>query len=87
MKIVNWSELSEQERNDTLARPATSDNGEKARLVADIIANIRNNGDQALREYSAKFDRFTGDHLKLTDAEIDAVVAFLTSVQFTPIEK
>ncbi|MEE3423720.1 MAG: histidinol dehydrogenase [Succinimonas sp.] len=75
MKIVNWSELSEQERNDTLARPATSDNGEKARLVADIIANIRNSGDQALREYSTKFDRFTGDHLKLTDAEIDAAVA------------
>ncbi len=70
MKIVNWSELSGQERTDVLARPATSDNGEKAKLVADIIANIRTGGDTALLEYSRKFDRFAGDHLKLTDAEI-----------------
>ncbi len=72
MKIVKWSDLSEQEQIATLSRPATSDNGEKAKIVSDIIANIRNNGDKALNEYSKKFDRFTGDHLKLTKDEIEA---------------
>ena len=56
MRIVNWKDLNAGERADILTRPATSDDGSKARLVADIISNIRNRGDEALFEYSRKFE-------------------------------
>ncbi|MGN1394009.1 MAG: histidinol dehydrogenase [Succinivibrionaceae bacterium] len=70
MKIVNWKDLNNQEKAEVLTRPATSDDGSKAKLVSDIIANIRKNGDSALREYSIKFDKLTADHIKLTEEEI-----------------
>ena len=41
MRIVNWKDLNAGERADILTRPATSDDGSKARLVAYIISNIR----------------------------------------------
>ncbi len=45
--------------------------------VAAIIAEIRAQGDKALCDYTARFDRLTltPDHLRVTDAEIDAAVA------------
>lgn len=72
MKIVNWKDLDAAARQEILARPATSDDGSKARLVADIISNIRARGDEALFEYSRKFDRLDSDHLRMTATEIEA---------------
>ena len=44
-------------------------------IVADIIANVRANGDKALLEYCEKFDKVKLDRLYVTEAEIDAAVA------------
>ena len=45
--------------------------------VAAIIAEVRKHGDAALCDYTARFDRMeiAPDHLRVTDAEIDAAVA------------
>ncbi len=40
-------------------------------IVADIIANVRRNGDAALKEYSAKFDGADLDSLEVTAQEIE----------------
>ena len=40
-------------------------------IVADIIANVRKNGDAALREYSEKFDGAKLDSLEVSAQEID----------------
>ncbi len=40
-------------------------------IVADIIANVRANGDRALYEYTEKFDKAHLASLKVTDEEID----------------
>ncbi len=45
-----------------------------AKDVAEIIANVRRNGDEALRGYTAKFDGVTIDKLKVTDSEIDEAI-------------
>ena len=42
--------------------------------VAEIIANVRANGDAALCEYNAKFDRAEGVALEVTAEELDAAV-------------
>jgi histidinol dehydrogenase len=47
------------------------------RAVADIIAAVRDRGDAAVIEYTARFDRqvLTADRLRISTAEIDAAVA------------
>lgn len=46
-------------------------------IVSDIIANVRENGDTALKEYSLKFDRATLENLQVTTEEIDEAMARL----------
>ena len=45
-----------------------------ASVVAEIIANVRANGDKALFEYNEKFDKATLTSLQVTEEEIDAAV-------------
>ncbi|GAA4877397.1 histidinol dehydrogenase [Saccharopolyspora cebuensis] len=42
--------------------------------VADLIADIRRRGDQAVREHSATFDRWEPESFRLSDAEIAEIV-------------
>ena len=46
-------------------------------IVADIIADVRKNGDKALRAYSEKFDGAKLDGLEVSAEEIDAAFAAL----------
>ena len=45
------------------------------KVVEDVIADIRAHGDSAVREYSAKFDRWSPDEFRLTPEQIAAIVA------------
>jgi sulfopropanediol 3-dehydrogenase len=45
------------------------------KVVEDVITDIRANGDSAVREYSAKFDRWSPDEFRLTPEQIAAIVA------------
>ncbi len=47
--------------------------------VAAIIADVRVRGDAALRDYTARFDRFAVKELRITDDEIDAATAGISS--------
>lgn len=38
--------------------------------VSDILKNVRQNKDQALKDYTQKFDKVTIDNLKVTNEEI-----------------
>ena len=40
-------------------------------IVADIIYNVRKNGDKALFEYCEKFDKAKLDSLEVTEEEIE----------------
>jgi histidinol dehydrogenase len=53
----------------------TSNVEEKVKL---IIADIKANGDKALRAYSAKFDGFTGENFEVTEQEFDEAFSVLT---------
>ena len=45
------------------------------KVVQDVIADIRVNGDSAVREYSTKFDRWSPDEFRLSREQIAAIVA------------
>ncbi|MFD1485692.1 histidinol dehydrogenase [Lacticaseibacillus baoqingensis] len=71
MKILtgNFDQLATQV-NQREEQAASKPEVEAA--VADIIANVRANGDQALKDYSQKFDGVQVDDFKVSQATIDA---------------
>lgn len=63
-----------------LKEPAKTDSGrgtstQVQKIVADAISDIRTRGDEAVREYSAKFDDYSPESFLLTSAEIDDILA------------
>jgi sulfopropanediol 3-dehydrogenase len=46
-----------------------------AETVASIIADVRARGEEAVREYSARFDRWEPESFRLTDEEVERLVA------------
>ncbi len=69
IKILNMSEVS---RDEILSRTDTVTSVQD--IVADIIANVRKEGDAALREYCEKFDKVTLSSFEVTQDEIDAAL-------------
>jgi histidinol dehydrogenase len=45
------------------------------RIVKGVIDDIRSRGDEAVRSYSEKFDKWTPDSFKLSAKEIDDIIA------------
>ena len=68
IKIIN---IDNAEKSDILTRDIKLESGVEA-IVADIIKNVKENGDKALKEYSAKFDGAIIENLRVTQEEIDA---------------
>lgn len=46
-----------------------------AAIVKDVISNIRSDGDEAVRKYSEKFDKWTPPSFKLSRTQINAAIA------------
>lgn len=55
--------------------------------VSDIISNVINNGDNALREYNSKFDGANRESLRITREEIDAAYAVVSETDIEDIKK
>ena len=72
MKRLDWNTLDEAARRDALARPTQARAQELQQGVAQIVAQVRAQGDQALRELSAKYDRCALDAIEVSDAEFAA---------------
>ncbi len=68
IKIIN---IDSAEKNEILTRDIKLESGVEA-IVADIIKNVKENGDKALKEYSLKFDKAEIENLRVTQEEIDA---------------
>ena len=68
IKIIN---IENDEKSEILTRDIKLESGVEA-IVADIIKNVRENGDKALKEYSLKFDGADIKNLRVTQEEIDA---------------
>ncbi len=66
IRILNMSEVS---RDEIFARTTGAASVED--VVTDIIANVRANGDAALREYSEKFDKVSLESFRVTPDEIE----------------
>ncbi len=70
--IIDWNGCSADQQQQLLTRPAISASDSISKTVAEILDNVKANGDAALREYSAKFDKTTVAALQVSEAEIAA---------------
>ncbi len=68
--IITWNECTDEQQRELLMRPAISASESITRTVTEILNNVKTRGDDALREYSAKFDKTEVDALKVTEQEI-----------------
>ncbi len=69
IKIYNYTE----ENQEIFKKPVDSQS--VADTVSEIIANVKANGDKALREYSLKFDKTDIGDFRVTDEEIETAYA------------
>lgn len=75
MNRLTWSQLDELARSDALLRPVQTVAAQTREAVASLIAQVRAQGDQALREITARFDRVQLEDFEVTAAEFDAAEA------------
>lgn len=69
--MIKIIDIENAEKSDILTRDIKLESGVEA-IVSDIIANVKANGDKALREYSLKFDGSCPENLRVTQEEIDS---------------
>lgn len=71
MKLFQASQLSAEQLNRLCVRPWTVDGSVKS-SVENICLDVKRRGDEALKEYSTRFDAAPVSDLKVTTAEIAA---------------
>lgn len=62
---------------DSLLKRSPNHYGEYEAVVAEIIANVRDKGDEAVFEYTKKFDKWdiSAENIRVTEAEIEEAFA------------
>ncbi|MCH9298016.1 histidinol dehydrogenase [Pantoea allii] len=72
MTPVNWQACSREEQQALLARPALSSSDSISQIVRDVLVRVKDEGDAALREFSARFDKVDVKTLRVTPQQIQA---------------
>ncbi|OCF98816.1 histidinol dehydrogenase [Gilliamella sp. wkB308] len=74
MKLSYWQQCSEQEQTALLTRPAMTASDSISQSVADILAQVKQSGDEALKALSNKFDKVQINQVKLSNSEIKMAI-------------
>ncbi len=73
MRIINLTEESKKNLMEDLLKRSPNNYSQYEATVNDILANVKENKNQAVFEYTAKFDKFnlTAENIKVTREEIN----------------
>jgi histidinol dehydrogenase len=74
---IDWQQCDAQQRRDLLTRPAISASDRITESVSEILRRVRSEGDSALREFCARFDKTEVQDLRVTAEQISAAAARL----------
>ena len=77
MTPVVWQDCSAEQQRALLMRPAISASDSISATVRSILEKVKSDGDDALREYSAAFDKTQVDALRVSERHIDDACARL----------
>jgi len=75
VRIVSWNAVEAKEQQALLTRPAMNGASDITTTVMTIVNRIRTEGDLALKEYTAKFDRVADGNIVLSDEQKAAACA------------
>ncbi|MBO5472949.1 MAG: histidinol dehydrogenase [Lachnospiraceae bacterium] len=77
MKRIELTEQTKQDLLDSLLKRSPNHYGQYEAVVADIITNVREKGDEAVFEYTKKFDKWdiSAENIRVTEAEIEEAFA------------
>jgi len=84
-QIINWQEISEQQKIDALARPAIADNALLSTQVANILSQVKNQGDKSLFTLTEQFDGIALTSLSVTPEQVKAARLALTDKRLKAI--
>lgn len=87
LSLLEWSSLSADERRAALRRPAQADTDGLHRRVSEIIKDVRARGDQALLDFTERFDGVKLKSLDVDAAEFAAAEKALTADQRAALER
>lgn len=74
MKLSYWQQCSEQEQTALLTRPTMTASDSISQSVADILDQVKQYGDEALKALSNKFDKVQINQIKLSNSEIKMAI-------------
>jgi histidinol dehydrogenase len=86
LSIINWGEMSPDEKTAALRRPAVAADRDIREKAAGIIADVRRGGDAALRDMTREFDGADMDHLRVDAEEIRAAAETLDADAIAAID-
>ncbi|MEG3128801.1 histidinol dehydrogenase [Pantoea cypripedii] len=78
MTPIEWQQCSSEQQQALLMRPAISASDSISQVVRDVLAQVRENGDDALREFSARFDKTQVENLRVTAEQMQSASARLS---------
>lgn len=85
--LLEWSGLDAAARRAALGRPALDSRADLVAKVAAIVDDVRDRGDAALREYSARFDGVQRQALRVEAVEFDAALSRLSAAAVAAMER
>ncbi|WP_421595023.1 histidinol dehydrogenase [Rahnella sp. PD4] len=74
---IDWQQCEELQRRELLTRPAMSASDRITESVSEILRRVRSEGDSALREFCARFDKTEVQELRVTAQQIEAAATRL----------
>ncbi|MDR2243825.1 MAG: histidinol dehydrogenase [Burkholderiales bacterium] len=72
IQMTDWSQCSEETRAGLLQRPAIGASDSITSAVSEILETVKRDGDAALRNYTARFDRVEREAIRVSADEIAA---------------
>jgi histidinol dehydrogenase len=87
LEILDWSALGEAQRAAALSRPAQRAAASVLERVARIVADVRERGDAALREYTEQLDRARLEDLSVSEEEFAAAETELDTEQLSALRR
>ncbi|AOM40722.1 histidinol dehydrogenase [Xenorhabdus hominickii] len=76
--IIRWQECTPTQQKALLTRPAIAAAEDISSTVKQILEMVKTRGDQAIKEFSQRFDKTIVDSIQISASEVNAAVNRLT---------
>ena len=87
LQILEWQALDEAQRTAVLLRPSQRDAAGLLEQAGRIVADVRERGDAALREYTERLDRVRLDSFAVDESGFAAAEAALAADQLAALRR